>query len=171
MRPKPSRVSAFKNCFGTIWSVSTLTRSSGATFPLWVMNGFIPSSNKDPTLLLEAGTLLHRRHVHLPHIHKMPRQRRRSRHHWTYQMRPAVLPLASLEIPVGGACAALVRREHIGIHPDAHAASRVAPLESRLAENPVESFLFRRRFDAAGARHNQRLLHAACHVLARYQMR
>src|SRR6266704_1133584 len=39
MRPKPSRVSAFRNCFGTIWSVSTLTRSSGATMPVWVEKG------------------------------------------------------------------------------------------------------------------------------------
>src|SRR5438445_1722117 len=41
MRPKPSRVSAFRNCFGTIWSVSTLTRSSGITMPVWVENGCI----------------------------------------------------------------------------------------------------------------------------------
>src|SRR5258708_1291473 len=43
MRPKPSRVSAFRNCFGTIWSVSTLTRSSGITLPLCVENGCICS--------------------------------------------------------------------------------------------------------------------------------
>src|SRR5258708_37711493 len=41
MRPKPSRVSAFRNCFGAIWSVSTLTRSSGITLPLCVENGCI----------------------------------------------------------------------------------------------------------------------------------
>src|SRR4029077_9189355 len=39
MRPNPWRVSAFRNCFGTIWSVSTLTRSSGATIPVCVLNG------------------------------------------------------------------------------------------------------------------------------------
>jgi hypothetical protein len=41
MRPNPSRVSAFKNCFGTIWSVSTLTRSIGITRPECVMKGRI----------------------------------------------------------------------------------------------------------------------------------
>src|SRR5215472_14835505 len=45
MRPKPSRVSAFRNCFGTIWSVSTLTRSSGATIPVCVVNGCILCSS------------------------------------------------------------------------------------------------------------------------------
>src|SRR5258706_7672179 len=43
MRPKPSRVSAFRNCFGTIWSVSTLTRSSGIALPVCVENGCICS--------------------------------------------------------------------------------------------------------------------------------
>ena len=41
MRPKPWRVSAFRNCFGTIWSVSTLTRSSGMTIPVCVLK--VPS--------------------------------------------------------------------------------------------------------------------------------
>ena len=26
-------------CFGMIWSVSTLTRGSGAAIPVWVVNG------------------------------------------------------------------------------------------------------------------------------------
>src|SRR6266436_5983031 len=46
MRPKPSRVSAFRNCLGTIWSVSTLTRSSGITLPVCVLNGCIDSVSK-----------------------------------------------------------------------------------------------------------------------------
>src|SRR5262249_31365620 len=51
MRPNPSRVSAFRNCFGTIWSVSTFTRSSGATFPVCVVNGcirFNPPTRETP---------------------------------------------------------------------------------------------------------------------------
>src|SRR6516162_10913165 len=39
MRPKPSRVRAFRNCFGTIWSVSRLTRSIGATKPVCEVKG------------------------------------------------------------------------------------------------------------------------------------
>src|SRR5215469_17510758 len=41
MRPKPSRVRNFRNCLGTIWSVSTLTRSMGATRPVCLVKGFI----------------------------------------------------------------------------------------------------------------------------------
>src|SRR5438309_6307369 len=53
MRPKPSRVSAFRNCFGTIWSVSTLTRSSGITMPVCVLKGCICSRSSDS--LVEQG--------------------------------------------------------------------------------------------------------------------
>src|SRR5215469_9973296 len=85
MRPKPSRVSAFRNCFGTIWSVSTLTRSSGATIPVCVVNGCIlqssvlpnrcapvevpnndaPESNARPTVNIAS---LHVRHVKLADV-------------------------------------------------------------------------------------------------------
>src|SRR6266550_4401914 len=52
MRPKPSRVSAFRNCFGTIWSVSTLTRSSGATSPVCIENGCMLSHSPNHSLIL-----------------------------------------------------------------------------------------------------------------------
>src|SRR6516164_7160387 len=55
MRPKPSRVSAFKNCFGTIWSVSTLTRSMGATRPVCLEKGFISHPRLDPNSLRSRG--------------------------------------------------------------------------------------------------------------------
>src|ERR671925_599948 len=55
MRPKPSRVRALRNCFGTIWSVSTLTRSSGATKPVWVEKGCILSLSNNPALLMHVG--------------------------------------------------------------------------------------------------------------------
>src|ERR1700674_3614262 len=82
------------------------------------------------------------------------------------EVRAAVFALAALEIAVAGAGAALMGRQNVGIHADAHAAAGVAPLEARRGENLVEAFFFRLRLDAAGAGHNQRLLDAFSHVLA-----
>ena len=43
--PKPVRSIRFRNCFGMIWSVSTLARSSAATAPVTRTNGSISSSS------------------------------------------------------------------------------------------------------------------------------
>jgi len=64
-------------------------------------------------------------------------------HYGAYQVGAAVFALAALEIAIGGAGTALVRRQDIGIHADAHAAARVAPLETGGGENFVEAFFFR----------------------------
>ena len=66
-------------------------------------------------------------------------------------MRAAVFALAALKIAVGGAGAAFVRRQDVGVHADAHAAARVAPLETGGGENFIEAFFFGFGFDAAGA--------------------
>src|SRR5580700_12229386 len=81
-------------------------------------------------------------------------------------MRAAVFALAAFEIAVGGAGAALVRRQDVGVHADAHAAARVAPFEACVGENFVEAFFFGLGLDAARARNNQRLLDAFRDVLA-----
>ena len=44
------------------------------------------------------------------------------------QVGAAVFALAAFEIAIAGAGAALVRREDVGVHADAHAAAGVAPL-------------------------------------------
>src|SRR6267142_763952 len=58
-------------------------------------------------------------------------------HYGAYQVSAAVFALAALEIAIGGAGAALVRRQHVGIHADAHAAAGIAPLEAGGGENFV----------------------------------
>src|SRR5260370_36747424 len=86
-------------------------------------------------------------------------------------MRAAVFALTAFEIAIAGAGAALVRRQDVGVHADAHAAACVAPLESGCSEDLVEAFFFGLRLDAARARHNQRLFNVLCDVLAGNEMR
>src|SRR5262245_3234123 len=130
MRPKPSRVRAFKNCLGTIWSVSTLTRSSGITRPVCVVKGSILQFSLDGS------------DVPFANVDEMAGDGSGCGHHRADQMRPAVAALAALEIAIRGAGAALMRWEHVRVHADAHAASGVAPFEARRAENFVQAFLF-----------------------------
>src|SRR5205807_190670 len=86
------------------------------------------------------------------------------------EVRAAVFTLPTLEIAVRGAGAALMRRQNVGVHADAHAAASVAPLETGVAENFVEAFFFSLRLDAARAGDNQRLLDIFRHVLASDKM-
>src|SRR5438034_10510109 len=110
-------------------------------------------------------------HVEFTHVDEMASDGGGCGHDRADQMRPAVLALAALEIAVAGAGAALVRRKNVRVHADAHAAARVAPLETCLGKDLVEALFFRLRFDAARTRHNQRLLDVFRHMLASYEMR
>src|SRR5712692_2621560 len=94
-----------------------------------------------------------------------------SSHYGADQMRAAVFALAALEIAIAGAGAALVRRQDVSVHADAHAAAGIAPLETGVAENFVKSFFFGLRLNAARTGDNQRLLDIFCHVLAFDKMR
>src|SRR4029077_4420903 len=91
-------------------------------------------------------------------------------HYRADQVSAAVFALAALEIAVGRAGAALVRRQHVGIHADAHAAPCVAPFKTRVAENLVETFLFGLRFNSARTGNDECLLDAVRYVLASHQM-
>src|SRR5690348_3503962 len=86
------------------------------------------------------GKLLDTGDVERPHIHKVARDGCGGSHNGADQMGAAVFALTPLEVTVRSAGAALMRRQNIGVHPDAHAATRIAPLEACLAENLVESF-------------------------------
>src|SRR6266481_7592814 len=108
--------------------------------------------------------------VKLTYIHKVTCNRRRRCHHWADKVSPAVFTLSPLKIAVRRTRRPLVRREDVGVHADAHAATRVAPLEACLAKDFVEALFFGLRFNSARTRHNQRLLDAVCHVLASHEM-
>src|SRR5262249_30688291 len=94
-------------------------------------------------------TLLDGLHRKLPHIYKMTSDRCRGGHDRADQVRAAVFALAAFEIAVRRASAALMRRQYVSVHADAHAAACVAPLETGRRENFVQAFLLGFRFDAA----------------------
>src|SRR5271163_2128432 len=93
----------------------------------------------------------------LPYIDKMSRNRRRRRHRGTHEMSPAALALPPFEVAIRRAGASLARLQHVGIHREAHAASRLAPLEAGFPENFVESETFRISFDVLRSRHHHRM--------------
>ncbi len=93
----------------------------------------------------------------LPNINKMPGHCSRGSHRRANQVRSSALALAAFEVAVARARAALTRREDVGVHAQAHAAARFAPVEARLAEDLIEALLFRLRLDRAATRHNHRV--------------
>src|SRR6266851_2173368 len=78
------------------------------------------------------------------------------RHDRTHQMGPAALALPSLEIAIRRAGAALAGPQDIGIHPETHTASGLAPLEARLRKDTIESELFRLGLDLLRSGYHQR---------------
>src|SRR5437870_1500143 len=88
----------------------------------------------------------------------MSRECRGGGHDWADEVRAAVAALASFKIAVRRAGAAFVRRQNVGVHADAHAAARIAPLETGVGKNFVEAFFFRGGLDSARAGNDERLL-------------
>src|SRR5438132_13967909 len=113
-----------------IWSVSTSARGSAATAPLWRTKGSVTVRRALPPTPIRA----HRR--------AGPRPRRPPP--WAGSSSGCDRrALAPFEIAVGGRGAALPRLESIRVHPQAHRAPGVAPLESRLTEHAVEPLALR----------------------------
>ena len=117
--PKPVRSMRFRNCLGMIWSVSTLARSSGATTPAtWRRRRSIR-----PPPRLPRGS-------NVADVDEVAGDGRGGGHLRADQVRAAALALAALEVAVGGRGAALARLQDVGVHPQAHRAAGLAPLEA-----------------------------------------
>jgi hypothetical protein len=69
---------------------------------------------------------------------------------------PPAASLPALEVAVARRRAPLARAERIRIHPEAHRAPRLAPLDARVAENPVEPSLSAARLTACEPGHDER---------------
>src|SRR5690242_6281451 len=65
--------------------------------------------------------------------------------------------LTPLEVAVGRRRTALARLENVRVHAQAHGAAGIAPLETGIEEDPIETFLLRLRLDETRARHHHRL--------------
>src|ERR1051325_3747676 len=122
-----------RNCFGTIWSVSTLTRGRAATRPACRMKASCPP----------------------PDVDEVPGDAGGGGHGGTHQVGAATAPLAALEVAVLRRRAALAARQDVRVHAEAHRAPRIAPLEPRLPEHPVQSLGFGLCLDLLRPRHDQ----------------
>src|SRR4051812_27634828 len=131
-----------------ILSVSTLIIGSGAAMPVSLVNFSI----------LWSLSAIRARGAsdELANVGKVALDRRGGDHLRAHQMSAAAGALAALEVAVRRRGGALSRTQLVGIHGEAHRASRLAPLESRVGEDAVEAFLFRLLLDQTGARHDQR---------------
>src|SRR6185437_5967765 len=106
-----------------IWSVSILTRRSGAAMPECVTNGSMTPSS--------AGNA--------PRIGDATGDRRGGDSRRAREMRPRPRPLPALEIAVGRADDAAIRQPVVP-HMGAEAAARLVPLEAGRLEDAVEPF-------------------------------
>src|SRR5260370_23295885 len=88
----------------------------------------------------------------IPYVSEMSGNRRRRRHHGADQVRASAAALASFEIPIAGRGAAFSRLHDVGIHAEAHRASRLAPFKAGIKKDTVQSFLLRRALDCLRAR-------------------
>src|SRR6516225_3521586 len=80
--------------------------------------------------------------LNLPNIDKMTGNSSGSSHGGTDQVRASTSSLPSLKVAVAGRGAALPLGELIPVHRNAHAASCLAPLEARLAEDIGQALFF-----------------------------
>src|SRR5690242_17869951 len=93
----------------------------------------------------------------LAHVDEMARDGRCRRHYWAHQVGSPALALPPLEVAVRRARASLARLQHVGVHRDTHAASRLAPFETGLRENLIEPELLCLLLDQLRSRHDHRL--------------
>src|SRR3546814_4409672 len=75
----------------------------------------------------------------LPHVGQVAGYRRRRRHRGADEVGPRARPLAADEVAVAGRCAAFARGHLVGVHRETRRTARLAPLESRVDEDAVES--------------------------------
>src|SRR6476661_4450868 len=72
----------------------------------------------------------------------MPSHRRRGGHSGGDEVGAAAFALATFEVAIAGAGAALARFELVGVHGQAHAAAGFAPFKAGFLEDAVESLGF-----------------------------
>src|SRR5690242_19904911 len=102
----------------------------------------------------------------LADVHKMAGDGGGCGHDRAYQVRAAALALTAFEIAVRRAGAALAGRQDVVVHTNAHAASGVAPFETGVSQDAIETLSFRFGLDHARAGHDQGRFQGARDVLA-----
>src|SRR5690242_11334216 len=128
-----------------IWSVSTLLRRSGTPIPVWVVKASITepistcwfprTATTRSTGRVDMGS------SQVLRARQGPADGRCGRDQRGDQVGAAALALAALEVAVRRRRAALARGQLVRVHPQAHRASRRAPLGPGVEEDLVEALV------------------------------
>src|SRR5215510_10159876 len=94
--------------------------------------------------------------VPLTHVREVPLNRRCRCHHRTDKVCAPPASLSPFKISVTRRRTALARLKNVGIHPETHRTSRLAPFKPRFVENPIETFELRGFLNVLRTRHNHR---------------
>src|SRR6185312_4610439 len=73
------------------------------------------------------------------------------RHHGADEVRTPTASLTSFKIAIAGGSAALTGLQDVGIHPQAHGATGLAPLKASFLKNSVQAFLLGNLLDFLGS--------------------
>src|SRR5712692_1297681 len=92
----------------------------------------------------------------LANIHEMPGDSRRRCHSGADEVGAPAATLTTLEVAVAGGGAAFTLGELVAVHGDTHTATRLAPLETGIAEDIGQAFFFGHAAHVGGAGHHQR---------------
>src|SRR6266511_2088164 len=91
-----------------------------------------------------------------PHVDQVAGDRRRRGHRRRHQVRAPARALPALEVAVRGRGAPFAWRQDVRVHPEAHRAAGVAPLEARCLEHRVQPLLLGRVLHRRRARDDHR---------------
>src|SRR5262249_23215657 len=129
--------------------VSTLSRSSTATIPVWTVKLCIRSILIAP----------------VADIDKTPRDSSGSGHGGAPQVGASACALPAFKVAIAGGKAAPTRFEPVRVHAQAHGAAGLAPFEAGVGKDAVQAFLFCGVLHLLRSRHDHRL-HAAGNPIA-----
>src|SRR5271163_4905650 len=127
----------FRNCLGMIWSVSTLTLSSGTTLPLCLRNGCMINPRCGYQRCRYQPSKFP-----IPDVGEVTGDGCGCRHHRTDEVRATSATLPAFEIAIAGRSAAFSGLQDIRIHAETHRAPRFTPFETGIEKDAVQSFLF-----------------------------
>src|SRR5438046_460111 len=114
-------------------SVSMFGRSMGTAAAVRVVKGCMPAPSPCPLPRWRRG-------MQGTHVGEAAGDGGGGGHGRAHEMRAGALALAPLEVAVGGRGDALVLARRVAVHPDAHGAAGLAPLETGRREDLVEAF-------------------------------
>src|SRR6185369_7800820 len=92
----------------------------------------------------------------LPDIREVSLNRCRRRHHRTHEVRAPAASLPPFKVSIARRRAPFTRLQDIRVHPQTHRAPCLAPFETRLVENAIETLALRRLLHLLRTGHNQR---------------